>query len=128
MPKGVSTSYDYKGKLGADPLDNPKKYIEIVQNLKKTKSYGEIAKQTGIPADRIGQWMRKLNAKVNTFKGGGRSADVKVIKLPDGSTFTREGKLENYLRDGLPKAIRDEAERRGMSVEEFLEANGRGEV
>ena len=121
-------AYDYHRLLGADPTDDPVKFASTIQAFKKTMSYAEIEARTGIPSARLYQWMRKLGVTATRVTNKGRIINNKSVKLPSGDIEIRVEMPPDYLNDILPGAIRDEAERRGMTVDEFLAANERGEV
>lgn len=102
---------DYKRIFGTENRDD---LSRILITLKETKSYGMIAKETGIPNATLQSLYRRL----------GLCGKVKVHN----SWIAREEvKREDYLNDILPKAIEAESRKRGMSVDEFLEANRRGD-
>lgn len=91
-------------------------------------TWPEISRETGINIQifhlwkkRLGFTVQKQSTKPHKPKGGGRAK-----WWGDGEIKPEE--RADYLNDILPFAIRDEAERRGMTVDEFLAANERGEV
>lgn len=106
---------------------HPQEYTRIIQQLKLTRTWKEIAALTGV-SERV-LLLRKAKMGFTTHSIPNRNPRPFRGHRPKYyGGFDIPEERPDYKNDVLPFAIRDEAERRGMTVDEFLAANERGEV